>query len=342
MSELLSGVTEEEPLQRLAKVRQQAQTQSSRHVLSEFRKGEPLGVLALDDLDSKEGSALLSGLAARVHRAAEMTLLDGKYDHSVHSRYDVSRHSERVQRATGVDISRHTDKSKHNDKSRHKDKDPSRHLDRSRHSAAAAAAAAGVGAVEAVSQSVMARSVSTQLSHSLFAHYADGAGAASPKAGATFDSVKGEEGEEPEVSISAVAGPVAFDMALSGLEDDLLKLLGKGTAVELWHENRYASLERYLGFLVLFHSMAQRVATFAPLRFDCWRSQSQLRVATTAAPISAAEVVKEWAHDKQHHECFPLRHASPDHTGHGVHLTVAAAAALGPHSTHLNHRYQRA
>lgn len=56
---------------------------------------------------------------------------------------------------------------------------------------------------------------------------------------------------------------------------------------------RYASLERYLSFLVLFHAMADRVASFMPLHFEIWRSQSQLRVATTAAPISAAEVLPQ-------------------------------------------------
>ena len=43
--------------------------------------------------------------------------------------------------------------------------------------------------------------------------------------------------------------------------------------------------------------MAARVSAFYPLRFDISRSQSQLRVATTAAPISAAEIEREWASD---------------------------------------------
>jgi hypothetical protein len=75
---------------------------------------------------------------------------------------------------------------------------------------------------------------------------------------------------------------------------------------------RYASLERYLAFLVVFHQMAASVAAFTPLAFDISRSQSQLRVATTAAPISAAELEKEWAADNAgpkpavfHHEVLP-------------------------------------
>jgi hypothetical protein len=93
------------------------------------------------------------------------------------------------------------------------------------------------------------------------------------------------EDQGPEDSLSAVAGPSMMDKVISGMSNDLLELLGKGTTVELWYENRYASLERYLSFLVLFHAMAERVANFYPLKFDIWRSQSQLRVATTAAPI---------------------------------------------------------
>jgi len=46
--------------------------------------------------------------------------------------------------------------------------------------------------------------------------------------------------------------------------------------------------------------MAARVAAFAPLCFKVWRSQSQLRVATTAAPISAHEIQHAWDSDFDH------------------------------------------
>lgn len=59
-------------------------------------------------------------------------------------------------------------------------------------------------------------------------------------------------------------------------------------------ENRFLSAERYVAFLVLFHQMAETVASFAPLRWDTSRSQSCLRVATTAAPISAADLLRTW------------------------------------------------
>jgi hypothetical protein len=82
---------------------------------------------------------------------------------------------------------------------------------------------------------------------------------------------------------------------------------------------RYASLERYIAFLVMFHAMAARVAAFFPLQFDIARSQSQLRVATTAAPISAAEIEKEWAHDAVAGCVFgPGREVLPDETYHSL------------------------
>jgi hypothetical protein len=62
-------------------------------------------------------------------------------------------------------------------------------------------------------------------------------------------------------------------------------------------EGRWASLERYIGFLVLFHAMALRVSCSSwPLpSWDISRSQSILRVASTAAPISGAEVAHQLA-----------------------------------------------
>ena len=62
------------------------------------------------------------------------------------------------------------------------------------------------------------------------------------------------------------------------------------------YETRFASLERLVGFFVLFHAMAKRVQDFWPrvsfgvFGYDMSRSQSMLRVATTASPISGSEV----------------------------------------------------
>jgi hypothetical protein len=58
------------------------------------------------------------------------------------------------------------------------------------------------------------------------------------------------------------------------------------------YEGRFGSLERYVSFLVLFHAMALRVSvTSWPLpAWNTARSQSILRVASTAAPVSGADV----------------------------------------------------
>eukprot|EP00961_Rhodomonas_salina_P297141 3936969-Rhodomonas_salina.2 len=61
-----------------------------------------------------------------------------------------------------------------------------------------------------------------------------------------------------------------------------------------------------MAMLVMFHAMADRVASFHPLKFDISRSQSQLRIATTAAPISAAEIQGEWADAPPAHIDSPL------------------------------------
>jgi len=86
-----------------------------------------------------------------------------------------------------------------------------------------------------------------------------------------------------------------LDRSMAQTTHSLQEMLNHCTALETWYENRYASLERYMSFLVMFHAMADRVASFLPLHFDTSRSQSQLRVATTAAPISAVDIQHEWA-----------------------------------------------
>jgi hypothetical protein len=70
----------------------------------------------------------------------------------------------------------------------------------------------------------------------------------------------------------------------------LLQLL-KQARVEQLIESRYCSSERMIGFMVTFHAMARKVADFWPLRFDINRSQSGLRIATTAAPVAAPDRV---------------------------------------------------
>jgi hypothetical protein len=64
--------------------------------------------------------------------------------------------------------------------------------------------------------------------------------------------------------------------------------------VEQLVEARCLSLERLLAFEVIFHQMASRVSNFWPLNFDISRSQSGLRICTTAGPVSASDLVREY------------------------------------------------
>jgi hypothetical protein len=74
-------------------------------------------------------------------------------------------------------------------------------------------------------------------------------------------------------------------------------VLGAEAVMKDLFEGRFASFERYLAFLVMFHAMALRVSvTSWPLpAWDISRSQSILRVASTAAPVSGAEVAHQLA-----------------------------------------------
>ena len=132
-------------------------------------------------------------------------------------------------------------------------------------------------------------------------------------------------------------GPHVLDAALDRATGDLMVALGHGGAVERWWENRYASLERYSGFLVMFHRMAADVAAFWPLSFDIARSQSQLRVATTAAPISAAELEKEWASDAAEHIFKSASNVPPDPT---LHRDAAWTLHLDRSGSRSHHRSQ--
>eukprot|EP00186_Timspurckia_oligopyrenoides_P003321 CAMPEP_0182449044 /NCGR_PEP_ID=MMETSP1172-20130603/31509_1 /TAXON_ID=708627 /ORGANISM="Timspurckia oligopyrenoides, Strain CCMP3278" /LENGTH=1335 /DNA_ID=CAMNT_0024646139 /DNA_START=350 /DNA_END=4357 /DNA_ORIENTATION=- len=55
-------------------------------------------------------------------------------------------------------------------------------------------------------------------------------------------------------------------------------------------EGRYFSAERYTSFCVAFHAMAKVCSIWWPLHWDIAHSQSYLKVASTAAPVSAADM----------------------------------------------------
>ena len=70
------------------------------------------------------------------------------------------------------------------------------------------------------------------------------------------------------------------------------------------YESRIASLQRYVTMTVMFHQMGKRVQSFFP-RMSCGllgyridRTHSVMRIATTASPISGAEV-RERMHTMQ-------------------------------------------
>lgn len=75
--------------------------------------------------------------------------------------------------------------------------------------------------------------------------------------------------------------------------------------VQQFYECRIASLERYTAFCVMFHAMAEHCRhPWFCVPWDMARSQSNLRVATTASPIAAeggghkiSQEVKKVAHD---------------------------------------------
>lgn len=66
-------------------------------------------------------------------------------------------------------------------------------------------------------------------------------------------------------------------------------------AMELY-ESRVASMQRFVAMTVMFHQMGMRVQTFFPkISFGLWgyrmdRTHSIMRIATTASPVSGADV----------------------------------------------------
>ena len=55
-------------------------------------------------------------------------------------------------------------------------------------------------------------------------------------------------------------------------------------------EGRFYSAERYLAFCILFHATAKLCSSWWPMHWDMAHTQSYLRVASTACPVTAADV----------------------------------------------------
>lgn len=103
------------------------------------------------------------------------------------------------------------------------------------------------------------------------------------------DAGKGGKPDRPGLSGSSNDPGVrlAFNQSLDSETQRTESTLGPE---QTFYECRIASMERYISFCVMFHAMAAecRQPLFrAP--WDIARSQSNLRVATTASPISAAD-----------------------------------------------------
>ena len=86
-------------------------------------------------------------------------------------------------------------------------------------------------------------------------------------------------------------------MARGGLVDlGNTALLQRQHTVQTLSETRFDSMQRLLGFFVLFHAMGEAVANWWPTAtcglfgYDMSRTQSMMRVATTASPVSGMEV----------------------------------------------------
>ena len=73
-------------------------------------------------------------------------------------------------------------------------------------------------------------------------------------------------------------------------------LMEKQGQMQEIYEGRIASMQRLVAFLVMFHAMAKHVQDFWPkvsfgwLGYDMSRSQSIMRIATTASPVSGSDV----------------------------------------------------
>lgn len=89
------------------------------------------------------------------------------------------------------------------------------------------------------------------------------------------------------IKSSNPADVLAFETRLDEVTKEVNGLQG---LLQQFYENRVASLERYIAFCVLFHALAISVnKPWLCLPWDVARSQSNLRVATTASPIPSKE-----------------------------------------------------
>ena len=102
--------------------------------------------------------------------------------------------------------------------------------------------------------------------------------------------------EQPSASVAdlKVIGAWMLDDKEGGLTYQ--EAMQKQQMMQMLYESRLASLNRLVGFMILFHRMAKIVQDFWPLvsfgmlGYDMSRTQSIMRVASTAAPVSGSDV----------------------------------------------------
>ncbi|CAI7777856.1 unnamed protein product [Closterium sp. NIES-54] len=167
-----------------------------------------------------------------------------------------------------------------------------------------------------------------------------------------------------DISTADAEDPGNREAILSALGGDVNHLLHSQAPIEDICENRFLSLERLIAFHVLFHRMASVVASLPPLRFNIAQSQSRLRIATTAAPVSAADLEREWLdsvadttmHDltlhrrTRHHHHVPLlphphhhHHHHHNHSYHGgtsLHIPSPFFSSGSTSGQHHSHQHQ--
>ena len=93
-----------------------------------------------------------------------------------------------------------------------------------------------------------------------------------------------------------VVGAWMLDDDVSGEEPTYESIVRRQHLMQALYESRLASLQRLVSFMILFHRMGKQVQDFwahvscGLLAYDMSRTQSIMRVASTAAPVSGSEV----------------------------------------------------
>jgi len=96
-------------------------------------------------------------------------------------------------------------------------------------------------------------------------------------------------------------------------KDTKMMLMERQKLSQRLYESRIASLQRCVSFFVMFHHMAKKVQGFWPkvsfglLHYDMDRTQSIMRIATTASPVSGMDVrekILQLSLDRKRHKIF--------------------------------------